>query len=113
MTERKVLRITYRSHHPEAEEVSTREIEPVKKDGDYCCAFCRLRQDFRTFRLDRIKKAELKDEFFQPRSLPLAMTIGPAKRAAMLSVFSRATRGGRWIWWGIGLAALLVWLLSR
>jgi predicted DNA-binding transcriptional regulator YafY len=113
MAEQKVVRITYKSHYPDAEELTTRDIELLEKDAEYCYAFCRLRQDFRTFRLDRIKKAELRDESFQPRPLPLTRIIGPAKRSAILALFSQATRRGRWIWWGIGLVALLLWLLSR
>jgi predicted DNA-binding transcriptional regulator YafY len=113
VAERRVVRITYKSQYPDAQEVTPREIEPLERDADYCYAFCRLRQDFRTFRLDRIKKAELKDDSFEPRPLPLTRTIRPAMRAGILARLSRATRRGRWIWWGIALGALLLWLLSR
>jgi predicted DNA-binding transcriptional regulator YafY len=50
---------------------SSRIIEPYfivfKGRAFYVVAFCRLRQDFRTFRLDRIKEVKLLTETFSPR----------------------------------------------
>ncbi len=58
-----VVRINYSDRHGE---VSTRSVEPVgvlSLDQDwYLVGWCRLRDDARTFRLDRIKRAELTDE---------------------------------------------------
>lgn len=50
---------------------STRTIEPYfivfKGRAFYVVAYCRLRKDFRTFRLDRIKEVKLLEETFSPR----------------------------------------------
>lgn len=49
---------------------SKREVQPVSltvfTEGWMMAAWCRLRQDFRYFRLDRIRKFDLTDEHFQP-----------------------------------------------
>ncbi len=51
---------------PGSDEVSSRSVEPVgvvSLDEDwYLVGWCRLRSDARTFRLDRIRRAELTDE---------------------------------------------------
>ena len=52
---RQVLRIGYRRRR----EVSTREIEPLGHDARYCYAYCRLRQDYRQFRLDAIESVSV------------------------------------------------------
>jgi len=41
---------------------SRRVIEPLTLNGNYLVAFCHLRGEQRTFRLDRIKNAELVNE---------------------------------------------------
>ncbi len=50
---------------------STRIIEPYfivfKGRAFYMVAYCRLRKDFRTFRLDRIKNVKILEETFSPR----------------------------------------------
>ena len=52
----KKLRIIYRSN---GGSTSNRIIEPLSVTGNYLVAYCHLRQDQRTFRLDRITSMEL------------------------------------------------------
>ncbi len=94
IAEHTVIRIAYESHYPDLRERTVRDIEPYRREGEYCDAFCRLRQEFRTFRLDRIREAELTGEIFQPRRLPLSRILGPAKRAALLRIMRRS-----WVLW--------------
>lgn len=65
--QRRVVCIEYYS--PATDTVTTREIEPYSihlADGAcYCVAFCRLRNDQRTFAVDRIRKMEVTEEPFQ------------------------------------------------
>src|SRR5688572_13873330 len=61
--ERRLLRIRYRSGQP-AEGVTTRDVEVYACDGQYFDAYCRLREDKRTFRLDRVVDMELLEETF-------------------------------------------------
>lgn len=64
----RVVRLEYRAGHQGTP--SRREVEPI---GVYfgqhwhVVAFCRLRQEFRDFRLDRIAGLQLLDEAFAPR----------------------------------------------
>lgn len=52
---------------------STRLVEPhqllLKEQTWYLRAYCRQKQDFRTFRLQRMRQVELLDETFEPRPL--------------------------------------------
>lgn len=58
-----------------AEETKNRTIEPFAllsaRDGWLLVAWCRLRKDFRHFRLDRIRKLEVLSEEFTPHDLTL------------------------------------------
>lgn len=54
--------------------ISTRLIEPfalLSTENWLMIAFCRLRNEFRYFRLDRIKKLELLSENFEPHKMTL------------------------------------------
>jgi predicted DNA-binding transcriptional regulator YafY len=57
------------------EEISTtRIIEPfalLSSKNWYLVAFCRLRKEFRFFRLDRIQTIEIKSENFEPHNMTL------------------------------------------
>ncbi|MDL2318729.1 YafY family transcriptional regulator [Eubacteriales bacterium OttesenSCG-928-A19] len=57
------------------EQVSSRIVEPVqlvlKENQWYLRAWCREREDFRTFKLRRIRSLELLHETFVPRDFPL------------------------------------------
>jgi predicted DNA-binding transcriptional regulator YafY len=59
----RVLRIRYQK--PEDCEVSVREVEIYRWDGVYIDAYCRLRNEPRTFRVDRIQSANLLEEEFR------------------------------------------------
>ncbi|MCW5547765.1 MAG: YafY family transcriptional regulator [Opitutaceae bacterium] len=66
---RRVLRLVY--HGREREEETQRDVEPhgiVFYGGAwYLVAWCRLRQDYRHFRIDRIRRLELLPTGFAPR----------------------------------------------
>ncbi len=59
----------------EKEEVSTRTIEPFAlystQENWLLIAWCRLRKDFRTFRLDRIKQLQVLEEKFEPHTISI------------------------------------------
>lgn len=69
VVQRRVLRLTYRGGAREDE--TQRDVEPlgvVFYGGSwYLVAWCRLRQDFRHFRIDRIRRLELRSERFTAR----------------------------------------------
>jgi len=69
--ERRVLRLEYEDRHGQA---SDRVVEPVAVLGLapswYLSAWCRLREDLRMFRLDRIRAAYLTREIAPERNLP-------------------------------------------
>ncbi|MBL9214591.1 MAG: YafY family transcriptional regulator [Opitutaceae bacterium] len=66
---RRVLRLGYRGR--ERAEETARDVEPlgvVFYGGSwYLVAWCRLRQDYRHFRVDRIRRLEVTPEPFEPR----------------------------------------------
>ncbi|MGN6617798.1 MAG: helix-turn-helix transcriptional regulator [Ilyomonas sp.] len=74
LTDFKVLKITYQSEHKE--EKTERKIEPFAlyynlQESWTLIAYCRLRKDYRMFRLSRILKIEALDEKFSPHKLTL------------------------------------------
>ncbi|WP_421800275.1 helix-turn-helix transcriptional regulator [Haliscomenobacter sp.] len=73
LTNFEVTKIVYQK--PDSEETSTRAIEPFAifntKENWLLVAYCRLRQSFRVFRLDRIKKLEILPEKFEPHKMTL------------------------------------------
>lgn len=74
LTSRTLLKIGYQK--PEATEPGTRLVEPFAiylntTDNWSLIAFCRTRQDFRSFRVDRIHSLQVMDETFPPHSLSL------------------------------------------
>ena len=72
LTNFNLIRIEYAN---EAKEVSTRHAEPFAlvsmQENWLLIAFCRLRKDFRYFRLDRIKQLETLPEKFTPHKMTL------------------------------------------
>lgn len=66
IAEKKVIQITYTAYH--SEETTQRKIEPIgvfyASGFWHAIAFCRLRNDYRDFRTDRIEKMQLTDEVF-------------------------------------------------
>ena len=74
LTDFKVLKITYQS--AENKDATIRNIEPFAfyynlQERWLVIAFCRLRKDYRMFRLDRILKIEALDISFEPHELTL------------------------------------------
>lgn len=58
----------------DAKKTTVRLIEPfalLSTENWLLLAYCRLREEFRFFRLDRIKKMEILDEKFEPHSMTL------------------------------------------
>jgi len=75
LTSFRVLEISYGSN--QSDEITTRQIEPFAmyyslEENWLLIAYCRLRQDFRMFRLDRIQEIKLLDTNFEPHKLSLA-----------------------------------------
>lgn len=69
--EKRVARIQYHAQH--SNKITTRDIEPSEfalLDKSWMVtAYCRLRQDSRVFRLDRIDQCSLLNEYFSPQDL--------------------------------------------
>lgn len=65
---RRAIRLAYRDR---ADSETAREVEPLGvvryADAWYLVAWCRLRKDYRHFRLDRIRRLEVLAERFAPR----------------------------------------------
>jgi len=83
LTSFKILEITYQSK--DEGEITQRKIEPFAlyfslKESWLLIAFCRLRQDFRMFSLDRILKIHKLDSSFQPHKLTLAEYLDKKKK---------------------------------
>ncbi|WP_420386776.1 helix-turn-helix transcriptional regulator [Roseivirga sp.] len=71
LTNQLLVKIEYRNKE---ESESTRMIEPfalLNSDNWYLIAWCRLRKEFRFFRLDRILSIELQTENFEPHQMTL------------------------------------------
>jgi predicted DNA-binding transcriptional regulator YafY len=85
IVERRVLRIGYRDRSGVA---TARVIEPVAVVGVgdrwYLTAWCRLRRDLRSFRLDRIDDATLTRERAPERDLPPIRIEGLEHRPALV-----------------------------
>ncbi|MGV3558492.1 helix-turn-helix transcriptional regulator [Larkinella arboricola] len=68
---RQVLQLDYRSAYKE--ETTLREVEPVGLyhygSGWHLIAFCRLRQDYRDFRVDRIRKLDHTGQTYSSQNL--------------------------------------------
>lgn len=73
LTNFKLVAITY--HSPYTQNTTDRIVEPfalyTTQENWLLIAFCRLRNDFRAFRLDRIKKLNVLSDSFTPHELSL------------------------------------------
>ncbi|MEL6251643.1 MAG: HTH domain-containing protein [Bacteroidota bacterium] len=83
LTNFKVLQITYQKQP--GEEMSVREVEPFAiylntSENWILIAWCRLREDFRSFRVDKIKKKEILEESFSPHELSLEEYVEMTKK---------------------------------
>lgn len=71
LSERRLLSFEYNDHHGNP---IARIAEPyqlvLKGNHWYCQTYCRLREDFRLFKLSRMSRLQLKEEFFVPREWP-------------------------------------------
>ena len=65
------LRLVDIAYHDGRGQLSKRTIEPVKMlffmERWHLIAWCRLRNDFRDFRIDRVQSASVTDQHFEPR----------------------------------------------
>jgi predicted DNA-binding transcriptional regulator YafY len=72
LTNFRIVRIEYSN---EQNKTTTRHIEPfalLSTENWLLVAYCRLRREFRFFRLDRIKKSEVLTDKFEPHKMTLA-----------------------------------------
>ena len=68
ITTQRVVHLLYGA--AESEELTSRDVEPIglyMSQQWHLVAYCRLREAFRNFRLDRIKRLTLSQELFAPR----------------------------------------------
>ena len=83
LTNYKVLQISYQKQP--GEEMSIREVEPFAiylntSENWILIAWCRLRKDFRSFRVDKIKKKQVLEEEFSPHNLSLEEYVEMTKK---------------------------------
>lgn len=68
LDERRVVRLLYHARH--RDEPEPRDVEPIRlvnlNDAWFLVGYCRLRQDARIFRLDRIDRLEVLEERYVP-----------------------------------------------
>lgn len=73
LTNYHLIKIKY--HSPETDQTTVRTVEPFAiyntQDNWILIAFCRLRNDFRAFRLDRIHQLETLAENFEPHQMSM------------------------------------------
>lgn len=104
--------------------LTDRVVEPLAlESGDWCGtvlrAYCRWRQDMRSFALSNIRRAKLLEETFSPRSLSRSQPIavyrtsisGRASTQASSKTPSTASESTGCIWWLILVGMALLWLL--
>jgi predicted DNA-binding transcriptional regulator YafY len=79
---KKVLTIEYFAHH--SQEITRREIEPVGifflETFWHLIAYCRLRDDYRDFRIDRIRQLQFGDKKFENQHPTLKTYIAQTAR---------------------------------
>ncbi|RIV17917.1 YafY family transcriptional regulator [Fibrisoma montanum] len=94
ITNQRVVQLTYWA--PDAEAPSQREVEPIGLYMNYrwhMVAYCRLRQNFRDFRLDRIQHLTVSQERFTARPETLRQYLtAEAERGTKLKVVIRWQR---------------------
>lgn len=83
LTDFKVVKISY--HSENKNETTIRKIEPFALYNNLheswtLIAYCRLRKDYRLFRLDRISKLETLDDTFKPHKITLEKFIEQARK---------------------------------
>jgi predicted DNA-binding transcriptional regulator YafY len=73
-------RLVHLHYHSQKEDAPTeRDLEPLalsySQGAWYVMGYCRLRQDYRSFRLDRVEKVALLRDQFEPRPMPNPVII--------------------------------------
>lgn len=85
INQRQVVYLYYHAHH--SNRVTAREVEPLRLayvDNVWLLhGYCRLRQDYRNFRLDRIDRLAVRSTTFEPRPVKLP---GPPQAAQRVVV---------------------------
>lgn len=67
--DRRCIQMTYNTiHHGETERVVEPSFIVFRGHAFYFVAYCRLREDFRTFRIDRVRRLAVLEETFRPRT---------------------------------------------
>lgn len=96
--EKKVVIFDY---HGSNGEINTRTVEPLKlcfkENAWYLLAFCRLRQEIRTFKITRIKNARITSEYFS-RSLSgneIKLLVRPPQKKVHLKLWIDHSQGYR------------------
>lgn len=84
---KRVVRVRYRSRIERFAQATDRDIEPLNVDAIHCYAYCRLRRDYRTFRVDSFESVYPTAEYFAARATasgattfkpPVIPTDGPS-----------------------------------
>ncbi len=87
LTNFNLIKIKY--HSPETNQTTDRIIEPFAiystQDNWLLIAFCRLRKDFRAFRLDRIQNQQTLPEQFEPHQMTLQQYFEICKAKSSLN----------------------------
>ncbi|MEO8885557.1 MAG: WYL domain-containing protein [Mucilaginibacter sp.] len=86
IVQKSVLRIKYFAGH--SQENTTRDIEPVGifylSSHWHLIAYCRLRDDYRDFRIDRIKTLTITDQYFEAEHPTLKQYIAQTAKEKLL-----------------------------
>lgn len=106
ITQTRLLKIDYRNYDSE---VSTRQIEPMslifKNYTWYLFAYCRLKEDFRLFRVSRIKDSKIEgqtferqdtsyhevtaQEFEQSQMITMVLKVAPTMKSRVEDIFNQ------------------------
>lgn len=106
ITQTRLLKIDYRNYDSE---VSTRQIEPMslifKNYTWYLFAYCRLKEDFRLFRVSRIKDCKIEgqtferqdtsyhevtaQEFEQSQMITMVLKVAPTMKSRVEDIFNQ------------------------
>ncbi|MDB5125391.1 MAG: hypothetical protein JWP94_3520 [Mucilaginibacter sp.] len=88
IAQKNVLRIDYFAHH--SQEETKREVEPIgvfyKDSYWHLIAFCRMRDDYRDFRVDRISRLEVTGQVFKNKHPSLKDYIAQTAREQELDL---------------------------
>lgn len=103
-----VNRLVVSIRYISAEDIETnRDIEPLVSNGIYCYAFCRLRNDFRCFKLSGIVNLIPTQETFELKPVPPNVFD-------FTNIKPRKVKNGvpPWVWWMM-VIIILWWLFQK